>query len=198
MWKHSQTLASSHMPEMQACSAARLAAYLDPYVPWSAMAAQMNVAPWEAPPHGKVPPVQAAALMRCEPSTSSFQQQPTHRQLDPGLDSGGRVQEQITAGGTSQEAVSIAEHMQSEMEIGGHMYGRTMTGAQVPSQDEAENQLREREAMGWSAEQMQHPFGGAKVFVVAGTAHGLVHIWQAVGWGASMWQRIAVKGQVIH
>lgn len=121
----------ANLPEAPACSAAKLAAYMDPTIPWSAMAAQMDVAPWQAPPPGLVPYTQTA--------TAS----------GPGL--------QRTTGATSSTHPD-EQHSQAASDSGQR---------------------------------------AVKIFLAAGSAHGLVHIWQALGWGNAMWQRVAIKGQVM-
>ncbi len=145
------------------CSAAKLAAFLDPGIPWSAVAAQMNLAPWETPVQGTVPPLQAAAtaphvfghpiLM-----SSTQPQAPTNQ-----LESAGQPGAIIEAGKERQHQLEGHAQMQNGQQSGGLLDGSV---------------------------------GVPKVFVAAGTAHGLVHVWQALGWGTSMWQRTAVKGQV--
>ncbi|KAK9841431.1 hypothetical protein WJX74_005678 [Apatococcus lobatus] len=108
----------------------KLAAYMDPNIPWSALAAQMDMAPWQDPPQGQLPPTQAALASR------------------PGVLLG---------------LAALQPDRQREWE--GH--GTSGNGPKL-----------------------------VKIFVAAGSAHGLVHVWQALGWGSSMWQRVAIKGQV--
>ena len=151
------------LPDTLTCSAAKLAAFLDPGIPWSAVAAQMNLAPWETPVQGTVPPIQAAATAQHgfgHPTlmSSTQPQAPTNQ-----LDSAGQPHAFIKAGDERQHQIEEHAQMQAEQKNGGLMDGSV---------------------------------GFPKVFVAAGTAHGLVHVWQALGWGTSMWQRTAVKGQV--
>lgn len=119
------------MAEALACSAAKLAAYMDPNIPWSALAAQMDVAPWQALPPGLVPPTQAA-----------------------------------TASGLGFQHATAA----------------------TPQHHLDEQQSQDASGSGQRL---------VKIFIAAGSAHGLVHIWQALGWGNAMWQRVAIKGQVM-
>ncbi|KAK9856766.1 hypothetical protein WJX84_002769 [Apatococcus fuscideae] len=100
---------------------------MDPNIPWRALAAQMKLAPWRAPPEGQPSPTKAAA------------------------------QQMSAAWNLGPAGSMLIEHSHN-------------------TQGTAD--------------------AHAKVFVAAGTGHGLVHVWQAVGWGACLWQRVAVKGQV--
>ena len=117
------------LPETCARSAAQLVAFMDPNIPWRALAAQMKLAPWRAPPEGQPSPTKAAA------------------------------QQMSAAWNLGPAGSMLIEHSHN-------------------TQGTAD--------------------AHAKVFVAAGTGHGLVHVWQAVGWGACLWQRVAVKGQVRH